>query len=83
MSEAKRNGAYCSQYGRVYLRIVSLDENFQLRAVDHGMPITEAICIHAELGRAIEVAARIESGRVPTPHLDIRGLMPTVRGEGA
>ncbi len=62
-----RNGAFCSKYGGIYLRIVSLDTDrtgWPMRAVDHGISLAEAHCIMSDLVLAIHEASMRETGRI-------------------
>lgn len=62
----RKNGAFCNEYGRIYLRVVSLDtsqEGCPMRTVDHGIGIDEAHCIAVELMSAIQKSSQITTGR--------------------
>jgi hypothetical protein len=62
-----KNGAFCNEYGRIYLRIVSLDSDtpgWPLRAVDHGISLAEAHCIMSDLVLAIHEASMRQTGRI-------------------
>ncbi len=63
-----RNGAFCSKYGGIYLRIVSRDldrTGWPLCAVDYGISLAEAHCIMSDLVLAIHEASMRETGRIP------------------
>lgn len=64
----KRNGAFCNKFGRIYLRIASLDtdaSDWPMRVVDHGISLAEAHCIMSELVLAIQEASLHQTGRIP------------------
>lgn len=69
MSEKNmRNGAFCNQYGSIYLRVASLDTDapgWPMSVVDHGISIAEAHCIMSELVLAIHEASLHQTGRIP------------------
>jgi len=61
-----RHGAYCNEYGSIYLRIAAIDtsqEGWPIRAVDHGISIEEAHCIMSELVLAMHQSAMQKTGR--------------------
>ncbi len=62
-----KNGAFCNEYGSIYLRVVSLDSDtpgWPMRAVDHGISLAEAHCIMSELVLAIHEASMRQTGRI-------------------
>ena len=61
------NGAYCNQFGAIYLRVVSMDADWKDKAVDHGISVQEAHCIAADLMVAIQEASRLQTGRMLPP----------------
>jgi hypothetical protein len=53
----QRRGAYCNDYGSIYVRLSRLNESFEVVWTDHGISIEEAIIIRDRLDAAISEAA--------------------------
>lgn len=53
----EKEGAYCNKYGRIYIKINHLDDDFKTRLIHHGRTIEQAYLIAMEILDAVREAA--------------------------